>query len=34
MEEVFGSVESKVIVDADLQGRMLPLLPLDQGAKP
>jgi len=34
MEEVFGTVESKVIVDADLEGKMLPLLPLDQGAKP
>lgn len=34
MEEVFGTVESKVIVDADLQGKMLPLLPLDQGARP
>jgi len=34
MEEVFGAVQSKVIVDADLQERMLPLLPLDQGAKP
>jgi membrane protease subunit HflK len=31
MEEVFGAVESKVIIDADLQGRTLPLLPLDQG---
>ncbi|MFH1268776.1 MAG: FtsH protease activity modulator HflK [Planctomycetota bacterium] len=34
MEEVFGTVESKVIVDTDLQGKILPLLPLDQGAKP
>ncbi len=34
MEEVFAAVESKVIVDSDLQGRMLPLLPLDQGGKP
>ena len=34
MEEIFGAVESKVIVDADLQGKMLPLLPLDQGATP
>jgi membrane protease subunit HflK len=31
MEEVLGAIQSKVIVDADLQGRMLPLLPLDQG---
>jgi len=34
MEDVFGTVESTVIVDADLQGKMLPLLPLDQGARP
>jgi membrane protease subunit HflK len=37
MEEVLGSVESKVIVDADVVGRalpLLPLLPLDQGATP
>jgi len=34
MEEIYGAVQSKVILDADLQGRMLPLLPLDQGAKP
>jgi len=34
MEEVFGAVESKVIIDSDLEGKMLPLLPLDQGAKP
>ena len=34
MEEIFASVESKVIVDSDLQGKMLPLLPLEQGAKP
>lgn len=34
MEAIFGSVESKVIVDTDLQGNVLPLLPLDQGAKP
>ena len=34
LEEVFSTVESKVIVDADLQGKMLPLLPLDQGAQP
>jgi len=32
MEEVYGAVQSKVIIDADLQGRILPLLPLDQGA--
>jgi membrane protease subunit HflK len=31
MEEVLGNVESKVIVDADLEG-VLPLLPLEQGA--
>lgn len=34
LEEIFGSVESKVIVDADLQGSVLPLLQLEQGAKP
>lgn len=34
MEEIFGAVESKVIVDADLQGKILPLLPLEQGAAP
>jgi len=34
MEEVLGSVESKVIVDADVLGRTLPLLPLEQGATP
>jgi membrane protease subunit HflK len=34
MEEILAEVESKVIVDADLKGKMLPLLPLDQGAKP
>ena len=32
LEEVFSTVESKVIVDADLQGKMLPLLPLEKGA--
>ena len=31
MEEVYGAVQSKVIVDADLQGRTLPLLQLDPG---
>ena len=34
MEEVYGTVQSKTIVDADLQGRMLPLLQLEQGVKP
>jgi len=34
MEEIFGAVESKVIIDADLEGKMLPILPLEQGAKP
>jgi membrane protease subunit HflK len=34
MEEVLGTVESKVIVDADVMGSTLPLLPLDQGAMP
>jgi membrane protease subunit HflK len=34
MEEVFGSVDSKVIVDTELQGEILPILPLEQGAKP
>ena len=33
MQEILGQVESKVIVDSELQG-ILPLLPLDQGAKP
>jgi membrane protease subunit HflK len=34
MEEILGAVGSKIIVDDELQGRMLPLLPLDEGAKP
>jgi membrane protease subunit HflK len=34
MEEILAAVQSKVIVDADLQGKMLPLLPLEQGATP
>ena len=34
LEGVLGAVESKVIVDADLQGKMLPLLPLEKGATP
>ena len=34
MEVVLGSVQSQVIVDADVMGRALPLLLLDQGAKP
>ena len=34
MEEIFAAVESMMIVDSDLQGKMLPLLPLEQGAKP
>ncbi len=34
MEEVLGHVQSKVIVDSAVLGRTLPLLPLDQGAKP
>jgi membrane protease subunit HflK len=34
LETVLGAVESKVIVDADLQGKMLPLLPLEKGATP
>ncbi|MDY0167384.1 MAG: FtsH protease activity modulator HflK [Thermoguttaceae bacterium] len=32
MEEVLGQVESKVILDADLPDKILPLLPLGQGA--
>jgi len=32
MQEVLGQVDSKVIIDADLPERVLPLLPLDQGA--
>jgi membrane protease subunit HflK len=32
MEEVLGGVGSKVIVDDELPGKILPLLPLDQGA--
>jgi modulator of FtsH protease HflK len=32
MEEVLGQVESKVIIDADLPEKVLPLLPLEQGA--
>jgi len=31
MQEVLGQVESKVIIDADLPERVLPLLPLGQG---
>jgi membrane protease subunit HflK len=34
MEEVYGTVQSKVIVDADLEGKMLPVLPLEGEAKP
>jgi membrane protease subunit HflK len=34
MQEVLGKVQAKVVVDADLQGKILPLLPLDQGATP
>jgi len=34
MEEVLGQVESKVIIDADLPEKVLPLLPLEQGAGP
>jgi membrane protease subunit HflK len=34
MEGVLGKVESKVLIDADLQGKMLPLLPLERGATP
>lgn len=34
MEEILSQVETKVIVDSQLEGRVLPLLPLDQGAKP
>jgi membrane protease subunit HflK len=34
MEEVLGRVESKVIIDSSVMGRTLPLLPLDEGAKP
>ena len=32
MERVLGGVESKIIIDADLQGQVLPLLQLDKGA--
>ena len=32
MQEVLGEVESKVILDAALPDKILPLLPLDQGA--
>ncbi len=34
MQEILAGVDSKIVVDTDLQGRVLPLLPLDQGAKP
>ena len=34
MEEVLGAVESKVIVDSDVLGHTLPLLPLDRGVTP
>jgi membrane protease subunit HflK len=34
MEEILAAVESKVIIDSELQGKTLPLLPLDQGANP
>ena len=34
MEEILTGVRSKMIIDADLQGKVLPLLPLEQGAKP
>ncbi len=34
MEDVLGQVESKIILDADLPDKVLPLLPLDQGAQP
>lgn len=34
MEEVYGAVESKVIIDTELQGKILPLLPLDRGVTP
>lgn len=30
MQEILGKVETKVIVDTELQGKVLPLLPLDQ----
>jgi membrane protease subunit HflK len=34
MESVLGKVQSKVVIDADLQGKVLPLLPLERGATP
>jgi len=34
METTLGKVESKVLIDADLQGKMLPLLPLERGVTP
>lgn len=34
LEEILAGVDSKIVIDADLQGRVLPLLPLEQGAKP
>jgi membrane protease subunit HflK len=34
MEEILGQVESKVIIDDELPGKLLPLLPLEQGARP
>jgi len=34
MQEILGKVESKMIIDSELQSNMLPLLPLQQGAQP
>jgi membrane protease subunit HflK len=32
MQEILAKVQAKVVIDADLQGKILPLLPLDEGA--
>jgi membrane protease subunit HflK len=34
MQDVLRQVESKVVLDSELQSHLLPLLPLDHGAKP
>lgn len=33
MQEILATVESKMVVDSDLQGQILPVLPLEQRAK-
>ncbi len=34
MQNIFNTVQSQVIVDAELNRRVVPLLPIDQGVKP